>query len=197
MHEVQTIYDFKIRQNILHVARDLKVVANNYTNRTYQNPLLIIKNLTNESHKIAAYIQLEGGARVEGVSLIKVEQLKGYKIDEISKKNKGIIETREKGGKIGDILLSPTTYKELEKYFDNSQKLIFKINYQKYAIDIKDACKLANETANGSHGFRWTFAQNRVREYQKYGYSYEQSIQGVSWEMKHFRANITEHYLGV
>ena len=46
------------------------------------------------------------------------------------------------------------------------------------------------------HGFRWTFAQNRVREYQNNGYTYEQALQGVSWEMKHYRASITEHYLG-
>ncbi len=31
---------------------------------------------------------------------------------------------------------------------------------------------------------------------QKHGYSYEQALQGVSWEMKHYRANITERYLG-
>jgi hypothetical protein len=33
-------------------------------------------------------------------------------------------------------------------------------------------------------------------EYSRAGYTYEQSLQAVSWEMKHNRANITEHYLG-
>ena len=189
-------YDFNIRQNILNNARNLKLVASNYQNRTYQNAELVIKNLSCIEHKLAAKIQLEGGARVEGVSLIKKQQLHSYKIDEISKNMKGIVETKEKGGKIGDILLSKKTYQLLEKYFIETQKSIFKINYQKYADDIKVACVLSNETRKGSHGFRWTFAQNRVREYQKYGYSYEQALQGVSWEMKHFRASITEHYLG-
>lgn len=84
----------------------------------------------------------------------------------------------------------------LENYFVNFDRSIFKLRYQDYADDIKNACILSGETANGSHGFRWTFAQNRVREYQRYEYSYQQALQGVSWEMKHYRANITEHYLG-
>ena len=194
IHDVPIVYDFKIRQNILHTARDLKLVANNYKNRTYQNPLTIIDCLTLDNHKIAASIQLEGGTRVEGVSLIKIAQLKGYKIDEISKQEKGVIETKEKGGKVGDILITPSTYKKLEDYFLNNEIKVFKIKYQDYADDIKNACALSKEVANGSHGFRWTFAQNRVREYQKYNYTYEQALQGVSWEMKHFRASITEHY---
>jgi len=192
--ESPTTYNFQIRQNILNNARDHKFVANNYINRTYQNPIDIINNLSSFEHKLAASIQLEGGARVEAVGLIKKEQLKGFKIDEISKLEKGTLETKEKGGKVGDVLLLPITYKKLEKYF-LAHKL-FKIKYQDYANDIREACLSTNEKAKGSHGFRWTFAQNRVREYQKYGYSYEQALQGVSWEMKHFRASITEHYLG-
>ena len=194
--EKPTVYNFNIRQSILNKARDYKLVANNYKNRTYQNPLIIINNLSTPEHKLAATIQLEGGARAEGVGLIKKEQLHGYKVDDISQDKKGILETKEKGGKIGDILLTPQTYKELENYFNNSDSCIFKINYQQYENDIINACILSGETKNGSHGFRWTFAQNRVREYQRYEYSYQQALQGVSWEMKHYRANITEHYLG-
>lgn len=196
MHKIPCTYNFNIRQNILNNARDLKLVANNYTNRTYQIPLVIINNLTSPNHKLAAMIQLEGGARVEGVSLINKGQLHGYVSDNISSQQKGILETKEKGGKIGDILLTPKTYKILEDYFLNFQTSIFKLNYQNYVNDIRQACILAGEKLNGTHGFRWTFAQNRVREYQKYDYTYEEALQGVSWEMKHFRASITEHYLG-
>lgn len=192
----QISYDFRIRQDILDQARDLKLVANNYKNRVYQNPQEIIGNLSTLEHKLAATIQLEGGARSEGVTLIRKEQLKGYKIDEISNKQVGVIETKEKGGKVGDVLLSPKIYKQLEDYFIHSKTTVFKIRYQDYVDDIRDTCKKLNIDPKGSHGFRWTFAQNRVREYQKHGYSYEQALQGVSWEMKHFRASITEHYLG-
>ena len=178
-YDIPIIYDFKIRQELLNNARDLKLVANNYKNRIYLNPYLVIQNLKNPNHQLAAAIQLEGGARSEGVTLIKEEQLKGFKIDDISKQSVGIIQTKEKGGKVGDVLVSLQTYKELEDYF------------------IKNACEKLNINYQGSHGFRWTFAQNRVRIYQKHNYTYEQALQGVSWEMKHFRASITEHYLGM
>ena len=190
------IYDFKIRQELLNNARDLKLVANNYKNRTYLNPYLVIENLKNPNHQLAATIQLEGGARSEGVTLIKEEQLKGFKIDDITKQSVGIIQTKEKGGKVGDVLVSSQTYKKLEGYFTSNDTLTFKIKYQDYLDDIRNACEKLNIIYQGSHGFRWTFAQNRVRIYQKHNYTYEQALQGVSWEMKHFRASITEHYLG-
>lgn len=196
-HENPKTYDFNIRQNILDNARDLKMVANNYKNRTYRIPEIIIKHLSTPEHQLAASIQLEGGARAEGVLLIKRQQLKGYKTDTITQTKVSVIETKEKGGKIGDVLISTATYKKLEQYFIENQKTTFKLKYQNYENDIIQACQIVGEKSNGSHGFRWTFAQNRVREYQKYSYTYEQALQGVSWEMKHFRASITEHYLGV
>ncbi len=190
------IYDFKIRQELLNNARDLKLVANNYHNRVYDNPLLIIENLSNPKHQLATTIQLEGGARSEGVTLIKEEQLKAIKIDEISQKSVGVIETKEKGGKVGDVFISTKTYETLQNFFLQNDTSYFKISYQEYIDDIKSTCQKLNIPHHGSHGFRWTFAQNRVREYQNNGYTYEQALQGVSWEMKHYRASITEHYLG-
>ena len=53
-------YDFSIRQTILDEARDLKLVANNYHNRAYSNPELLISNLKNPLHKLAAKIKYEG-----------------------------------------------------------------------------------------------------------------------------------------
>ena len=189
-------YDFKIRSKLLKQARDLKHVANNYTNRVYDNPYALISLLTTKEHQIAATIQFEGGARSEGVTLIKKEQLKGLTVDEITNAQKGVLETKEKGGKVGDVLISTQTYELLENYFEEHQTNRFKIKYQEYVNDIRTACLLMNIKPKGSHGFRWTFAQNRVREYQQHGYTYEQALQGVSWEMKHYRASITEHYLG-
>jgi len=190
------VYDFKIRQNILDNAREHNLIAKNYANRTYKDAKKIIKNLSQEDFKIAATIQLEGGARLEGVGLIKKNQLKGMKIEKITGKVVGLIETKEKGGKVGDILVKPFTYSDLVDYIEDSGKDYFKINKQKYSNDIKETCLKLGIVPKGSHGFRWTFAQNRVRAYQDNGYTYEQAIQGVSWEMKHFRASITEHYLG-
>jgi len=187
------IYDFSSRQEVLNDARDLKLVANNYHNRAYADPQKIISNLQDHNHKLAAKIQYEGGARIEGVALIKKEQLLGTKIDSITNKEKGILFTKEKGGKEGEVLVCVSTYSELQNHLSKTPK--FKINRQKYYEDIKQACFVASEIAEGSHGLRWNFAKRRMFEYAQAGYSYEESLQQVSYEMKHNRASITQHYL--
>ena len=193
IHNEKRDYDFSIRQSILDEARDLKLVANNYHNRAYSNPLLLIENLKDPPHRTAAKIQLEGGARIEAVALIKKEQLKGVQIDFITKSKKLGIWTKEKGGKQGKVYVSKETYQELETHFLTNEK--FKINRQKYYNDLKQAALASNEVPEASHGLRWNFAKRRMFEYAKAGYSYPDSLQGVSIEMKHNRASITEHYL--
>ena len=194
IHKIEKYYDFSIRQTILNEARDLKLVASNYHNRAYNNPKLLIYNLKNPMNKLAAKIQLEGGARIEGVALIKPEQLLGIKIDKVTQVEKGIIYTKEKGGKQGEVLVSLKTYAELENYLSLNSK--FKINRQDYYNDIKQAALISKEVSEGSHGLRWNFAKKRMFEYGKADYSYYDSLQEVSYEMKHNRASITEHYLG-
>ena len=193
IHKIEKYYDFSIRQTILKEARDLKLVANNYHNRAYKKPMLLISNLKNPINQLAAKIQLEGGARVEGVALIKPEQLLGIKIDKVTQVEKGIIFTKEKGGKQGEVLVSLKTYAELKNYLSLNSK--FKINRQDYYNDIKQAALISKEVSEGSHGLRWNFAKRRMFECGKADYSYSDSLQQVSYEMKHNRASITEHYL--
>ena len=193
IHNIDREYDFSIRQTILDEARDLKYVSNNYHNRAYNNPLLLIENLKDSLHKLAAKIQFEGGSRIEGVALIKKDQMMGIKVDSITNKEVGIVLTKEKGGKSGKVLVSIDTYKNLKSYILEYDK--FKINRQKYYNDIKQAAIASNETPEASHGLRWNFAKRRMFEYGKAGYSYEECLQQVSYEMKHNRASITQHYL--
>lgn len=188
-------YDFQKLRRLFSASKKVDMLADVHKSRCFNNPYIVIDYLELSIHKLAALIQLESGARSEAVTLINKLQMKGIKFDDITKKKVGVIETREKGGKIGDVFISIKTYRLLEKYLEDKNISSFRIKYQKYANDIKQACLLAKENQNGSHGFRWTFARNRVREYQQHGYSYEQALQGVSWEMKHYRASITEHYL--
>ncbi len=193
-YSLPIIYDFSIRTSLLSEAVNLKLVADYYHNRTYVNPKELIKNLSNSKHQIAAKMELEGGARIEACTLIKEEQLLGTTIDEITKIKKGKIHTKEKGGKVGDVLISTTTYESLLQEIKKNN--IFKINRAKYMTDIRETAKKLNITPEGSHGLRWNFAKNRLFEYANAGYTYEQSLLLVSKEMKHNRASITEHYIG-
>lgn len=186
-------YDFQVRQLYLTMAKSLNWVYDGYHNRVYTNPYALITSMMNPLHTIGASMQVQGGARAEGICLIKAEQLHGYRIDNITGKEVGVIETKEKGGKIGDILVNIETYQKIEAIINRDSK--FKINHKAYTEEIRNVCKKHGVPCESSHGFRWTYAQRRVREYQKRGYSYEEALQGVSWEMKHFRSSITEHYL--
>ncbi len=194
IHGESREYDFSIRQKILNEARDLNYVANNYHNRAYNSPETLINALQNPLHQLAAKIQYEGGARIEGVALIKPNQLLGTKLDSITNTYKGVIFTKEKGGKEGEVLVSLETYAQLQNYL--SQNPPFRINRQAYYEDIKQSAFACKEIAEASHGLRWNFAKRRMLEYAKAGYSYANSLQQVSFEMKHNRASITEHYLG-
>lgn len=186
-------YDFSIRQTILNNIRAYCLVYDGYHNRVYSNPEQLIDNLETYENRLAARIQHSSGTRFEGVSKIYRKQLRGHSIDKISGKEIGVVETKEKGGKVGDINISREIYKELEKYIDKNK--IFKIDYQIYAKDIRQTCKKLNIKPEGTHGFRWTFAQNRIRELQKYGYTYEQSLLMLSRETKHNRISISEYYI--
>lgn len=187
-------YDFSIRQEILDTTRDLDLVADNYHNRAYKDPELLIESLKDPLHRLAARIQYEGGARIEGVSLIKPDQLHGIRHDPITKTDKGVIFTKEKGGKEGDVLIGIDTYIEIESHLKVNKT--FKLDRRRYSHDIRTTCKRIGLNPEGSHGLRWNFAKRRLFEYAKAGFTYEQSLQTVSWEMKHNRASITEHYLG-
>jgi integrase len=193
IHNEERDYSFSIRQTLLDEARDLNLVVNNYHNRAYNNPLELISNLQSPLHKLVATIQYEGGARIEGVALIKPEQLLGIKLDAITNQEKGILFTKEKGGKEGEVPIAIQTYNILKEYLGVNSKL--KINRQNYYEDIKQACTMVCENPEGSHALRWNFAKRRMFEYAQAGYSYSESLQQVSYEMKHNRASITEHYI--
>lgn len=186
-------YDFSIRQQILNRARKLKLVADNYHNRMYEDPEQLITSLSKPEHQLAAKIQLEGGARSEGVTLIKPEQLEGTMYDEIEQQEVGRIVTKEKGGKVGKVLLSLETYNALEKHIQEHG--MFRIRYRLYIDDIRATALRLGIDPEGSHGLRWNFAQRRLIAYQKAGHTYDEALQYVSYAMKHQRASITEHYL--
>jgi len=187
-------YDFSIRNFVLKESIDLGMVSNNYHNRAYKNPIHLISDLEHPLHKIAAQIELEGGARIEACTLIHQEQLLGYEMDEITGCKKGVIFTKEKGGKEGNIYISVKTYNLLLSHIKENS--VFRINRAKYMQDIRKTCKKLKINPEGSHGLRWNFAKRRLVEYAKAGYTYEQSLKLVSQEMKHNRASITEHYIG-
>lgn len=187
-------YDFSIRQIVLNGARNLEMVADNYHDRAYAKPNILAGTLDRIEHRLAADIQWESGGRIEAVGLIKKAQLRGYCIDPITGVTMGQIWSKEKGGREGMLMVLTPTYNWLKEHIEEHGR--FKIDRQKYTADIRRTCENLGIKGEGSHGFRYAFAQRRMKEYMRAGYTYEQSLQAVSLELKHNRAIITTHYLG-
>lgn len=187
-------YDFSIRQIVLDGARNLEMVADNYHDRAYAKPNILAGTLDRIEHRLCADIQWQSGGRLEAGILIKKEQLRGYCIDPITGVTMGQIWSKEKGGREGMLMVLTPTYNWLKEHIEEHGR--FKIDRQKYTADIRRTCENLGIKGEGSHGFRYAFAQRRMKEYMRAGYTYEQSLQAVSLEMKHNRAIITTHYLG-
>lgn len=193
---IETDYDFAIRHEVLSRIKKKELLYDGYHDRRYNNPQAVIDHLKSPNHMIAAQIQLESGARFEGIGLIKAQQIRNTQTDNITNRHVTTIITKEKGGNTGKILVNSELVEHLQYEMLKSGGT-FKIVYNDYLKDIRQACKKLHIVSEGSHGFRWNFAQNRLLQYQNNGYSYNEALQNVSYEMKHRRASISEHYQGI
>jgi len=161
--------------------------------RAYRNPERLVNAVCGETFQLAAAIQQEGGARIREASHITQAQLKGLRADTQTGQIKGWIKVEGKGGKIREIGVKPGTYAKLGKAIENGQRFEFAKNA--YRRELKAAAVATGQDYQGSHGLRWSWAQDRHAELQRNGKTYEQTIGQVSREMGHERADITEHYL--
>lgn len=192
-HEKGNQYNFReaIRETIKEARHELPKAD---PHRAYGSPERIIGAIGNVKHQIAAQSQLESGARVHEISLVKSDQLRGLDQDRVTGEKYGRIEIQGKGGKIRELRVSLTTYEKISNTIKAEGK--FSIDKNEYRTDLRRACESSGEKYTGSHGLRWTYAQDRMESLQaEQGKSYEESLQEVSHDLGHERPDITEHYL--
>ena len=169
--------------------------------RSYDRPVDVVKNISNDKFKLSASIMHEGGARINEASLITHDRLSGYREDEVRGKV-GVISLRgsdTKGGKARDIIVSEKTYNRLVEYVGKNGELkIDRENGERQQLreSIRDSSVRTGQGYTGAHGLRHNYAQERVYELQNQGLkSYQVAIAIVSRELGHERPSITEHYL--
>lgn len=150
------IYDFSVRNKVIAEAKKSSKIINQYKIRAYRNPHAIIEQLT-PSHRLAAAIQCEGGARYKGIKSIRLRQLKGIVEDAVTAQPRGVIETKEKGGRVGDILVSVETYMSLRQLLKDGESLV--ISYADYERDIVNACHQTGASCNGTQRWPPNFGQ--------------------------------------
>ncbi|MGD0587064.1 MAG: hypothetical protein ABSA86_15060 [Oryzomonas sp.] len=175
-------------------ARDVAVNLERFEgSRAYANPDRLVAAVENERHNLVASIQREGGCRISEANHVTRDQLRGLREDPRTGELKGWFEVEGKGGKEREIGVSPETYSRMEVAVANGAR--FEFDKDAYRADLKEAAAKTGQDYEGSHGLRWSWAQERHAELQERGMTYEQSLSVVSQEMGHERGDITEHYL--
>jgi len=161
--------------------------------RAYEAPDRLVSAVQGERYQLVASMQLESGARISEMNHITGDQLRGIHADPISGVEKGWIEVEGKGGKGREIGMSKDTYEKISVAI--AQEGRFEFDKKGYTAEIRSAAALSDQENQGTHGLRWSWAQERHSEIQEHGRTYEQPLGLVSREMGHERADITEHYL--
>lgn len=190
-HDRGNTYDF--RSAIAETRAEASSLSRFDSSRAYADPRGVVDAISNRDHQITAAVQLESGSRIHEASLIKPDQLQGYRPDPTTGEQRGVIAYQGKGGKMGEHLVSKDTYQALEQRIQERGE--YRIDKDAYRDSIKAAAEATGQDYNGSHGLRWSYAQERFAQIQEHGGSYEQALAQVSQEMGHERASITEHYL--
>jgi integrase len=176
----------------IQAARDSAVKLEKFEgSRAYANPYRLVQAVSGRYSLVAA-LQREGGGRISEVNHISLSQLRGLREDRHTGELKGWVHVEGKGGKEREIGVSPETYARLEKVVEVSR---FEFDKDAYRVELKHAAAMSGQDYEGSHGLRWSWAQERHAELQERGMTYEQSLSEVSQEMGHERGDITEHYL--
>lgn len=190
-HDRGNSYDF--RGAISEAKTEAHTLSKFDGSRAYDDPRGLVAAVSDRDHQIAAAVQLESGSRIHETSLIKPDQLQGYRPDPTTSEQKGVITYQGKGGKMGEHLVSTETYQALEQRIQERGE--YRIDKDAYRASLKAAAEASGQSYNGSHGLRWSYAQERFAQVQDHGGSYEKALAQVSQEMGHERASITVHYL--
>jgi hypothetical protein len=153
--------------------------------RVYDRPDDLRAQIRNDTYRIAAALQHEGGARIREINGLPASALKG---------NNTIHLTNTKGGRPRDIKVSSETYRALETHMtEHGGRLRF--DADNYRSALEKAAEASGQEYTGSHGLRWSYAQERMESLQNEGSSYNEALAEVAQELGHNREDITRHYL--
>ncbi len=173
------------RNEILKIRQELKGQGKNlhkgYYDRAY---------IPKQTHEIKEYMRTNTPYSIS----VELQHRAGMRADDAINSNKWQFNKDNtitiKGSKNG---LNYTT-RELSK--DLIQKAIqakesnYKAHYSDYRQKLTEA-----GAVNGSHGLRYSYAQERFSQLEQQGKSHNECLAQVSLEMGHSRLEITNHYL--
>lgn len=166
--------------------------------RAYPAPEKLIQAIDNGNHRLAASIQLEGGARISEAALIRPAQLRGLTTEPVTGRVVGAYHVRSKGGHQRNIYVTPETYRTLEQHLRTGDKFV--IDKNEYRQSLRIAADLTGQQYSSSHGLRHNAAQHYYAEVQtpvpgRVALTSEQALLATAMMCGHSRASITLTYL--
>ena len=173
------------REAIKDIKDDIKEhtgLQTEHINRAYDNPEAIKEQMQHSTMSISAELQHEAGLRASD----SIDSSKWT----INNDNTLTIQG-SKGGLT--YMTAPLSNKLIQKTTE-AKEMNYKANYTEYKEDLKEAVEETGQNWNGTHGLRYSFAQERVEELKNQGYTKDQANGQTSLEMGHSRLDITDHY---
>jgi len=159
-----------------------QALGSKHVNRAYSNPEAIGIHM-HGTHALSFQLQKDYGLRVTAATKISPLQLKDN--------NK--FEFVNKGGKHQIIKIDPLLHQKLK--IATSQGKGLYIPYNQYLKSFKEAVKLSGQKYTGTHGLRYSYAQDKVNNLRTQGFSDVKAKGMVSSDLGHKRTEITDHYL--
>lgn len=202
--------DFKLdfdasRKEYLKLCRVFLASKSDYRDgsRAYPRPEQLVAAISDTKHAIQASLQYQTGMRSEGVGApsgvirnpLTAENLRDFSHDPVTGARVGIVEVREKGGKLTPHFVPLETYSRLAAYLAKHGSLESK--YSEYRSSIIMAAKATGQYSKGrgTHGLKTHFAQFRYMQCVRHGYTHERALQATALELAHNRMDVTMVYL--
>lgn len=192
------------RREYLALSREYLQSGREYAGgtRAYPYPERLVSAIQNETHRLQATLQYEGGLRAEGAGApsgrvgnpLTKDNLKGLMKDRVTGADVGAVEVKEKGGKWTVHYVPQQTYEKLASYLEKHGSL--QSRYRDYRNAVIAAAKASGQhsSGRGTHGLKTCFAQRRYAECVRHGLSHEQAMQITALELSHNRSEITMIY---
>jgi len=159
-------------------------LSKEHTNRAYQQTEKIIEHMKSSSpFSLSTKLQVEAGLRIDDST-----NSGKWKLNE----NNTLTIIQSKNG------LNYTTVRLDSKLANEVSEAIkegYKIDKTEYSKELKEAIERTGQEFNGSHGLRYSFAQNRMIELKEYGYLKSESLAELSQNMGHSRSEISLLYI--
>lgn len=190
---------YDITSGLADVRREAHAELRRFSeSRAFPAPEKLILMIDASSHRLAASLQLEGGARISEAALIRQDQLRGLTTEPVTGRAVGAYHVRSKGGHQRNIYVTPETYRELERHIRTNGE--FLINKNDYRQELRQAAGLSKQPYSGSHGLRHNAAQRYYAEIQRptadnSARTAEQALLATAILLGHSRSSIAKIYL--